>query len=121
MSQCESSDWTSVSMTNREGVNMPIAKHREEVILLYFHYGIKLKVMFCFAGFGFVCGGGFLFVFFCVLVALLFCFPEGNLCFCCKHCRKLVFIVQNHCIKILRGRSIAVILAVYRYSCKILR
>lgn len=60
-------------------------------------------------------------MFFCVLVALLFRFPEGNLCFCFKHCRKLLFIAQNHCIKILRGRSILVTLAVYRYSCKILR
>ncbi|KAK2527545.1 Tdrd9 [Columba livia] len=34
VSQCESSDWTSVSVTNHEGVNMPIAKHREEIVSL---------------------------------------------------------------------------------------
>ncbi|XP_071665799.1 ATP-dependent RNA helicase TDRD9 isoform X2 [Patagioenas fasciata] len=34
VSQCESSDWTSVSVTTHAGVNMPIAKHREEIVSL---------------------------------------------------------------------------------------
>ncbi|NWQ77822.1 TDRD9 helicase, partial [Columbina picui] len=34
VSQCESSGWTSVSMTNHKGVDLPIAKHREEIVSL---------------------------------------------------------------------------------------
>ena len=61
--------------------------------------------MFCFVG------GLFL--------VLFFFFPEGNFCSCFKHCKKPLLVVQNHCIKIPRGRNIAVILSVHRYLCKI--
>ncbi|KAF1496730.1 ATP-dependent RNA helicase TDRD9, partial [Pygoscelis antarcticus] len=32
--QCESSDWTSIPITNHKCVDMPIAKHREEIVSL---------------------------------------------------------------------------------------
>lgn len=35
LSQCESNDDTSIPITNHRCVDMPIAKHREEVILFY--------------------------------------------------------------------------------------
>ncbi|XP_052639291.1 ATP-dependent RNA helicase TDRD9 isoform X2 [Harpia harpyja] len=34
LSQCESSDWTSIPITNCKCVDMPIAKHREEIVSL---------------------------------------------------------------------------------------
>ncbi|NXL47158.1 TDRD9 helicase, partial [Podilymbus podiceps] len=34
LSQCESSDWTSIPVTNHKCVDMPIAKHREEIVSL---------------------------------------------------------------------------------------
>ncbi|XP_074725041.1 ATP-dependent RNA helicase TDRD9 [Strix uralensis] len=34
LSQCESSDWTSVPKTNHKYVDMPVAKHREEIVSL---------------------------------------------------------------------------------------
>ncbi|XP_050752879.1 ATP-dependent RNA helicase TDRD9 isoform X3 [Gymnogyps californianus] len=34
LSQCESSDWTSIPITNHKCVDMPIAKHREEIVSL---------------------------------------------------------------------------------------
>ncbi|NXL06991.1 TDRD9 helicase, partial [Mesembrinibis cayennensis] len=34
LSQCESSDWTSIPITNHKYVDMPIAKHREEIVSL---------------------------------------------------------------------------------------
>ncbi|NXW21874.1 TDRD9 helicase, partial [Circaetus pectoralis] len=34
LSQCESSDWTSIPITNCKRVDMPIAKHREEIVSL---------------------------------------------------------------------------------------
>ncbi|NXH77020.1 TDRD9 helicase, partial [Hydrobates tethys] len=34
LSQCESSDWTSIPITNHKCVDMPVAKHREEIVSL---------------------------------------------------------------------------------------
>ncbi|XP_072720878.1 ATP-dependent RNA helicase TDRD9 isoform X2 [Ciconia boyciana] len=34
LSQCESSDWTSIPITNHKCVDMPIAKHRQEIVSL---------------------------------------------------------------------------------------
>ncbi|KAM9290099.1 ATP-dependent RNA helicase TDRD9 [Cariama cristata] len=34
LSKCESSDWTSVPITNRKCVDLPVARHREEIVSL---------------------------------------------------------------------------------------
>lgn len=57
-----------------------------------------------------------------VLLVFLFgfgFFSEGNFCSSFKHCTKLSFIVQNHCIKILGGRNIAVIFYINTYKQKV--
>lgn len=63
-SQCKSSDCASMPVTNDKCVDMPIAKHREEVILFYFFTLLEAEnlVLCCwgvFVGFLFISEGNF--------------------------------------------------------------
>lgn len=48
MPNCEPGVWNSIPVTtNHKYACMPVARHREEVIMLYFHCGINLKITVC--------------------------------------------------------------------------